>query len=89
MFWVSPVGGFVSIKPSLQLTANGGPTGLSNTLPNGSPLMARGWETANIIGQSKLSWVLLGFGEGKANGASPYRLGGISLEESQEDGTGG
>ena len=50
--------------------------------------MAWGWETANT-GQSKLSWVLLGFGEGKANGASPYRLGGISLEKSQEDATGG
>ena len=30
--------------------------------------MAWGWETANI-GQSKLSWVLLGFGEWKADKA--------------------
>ena len=50
--------------------------------------MAWGWETANI-GQSKLSWVLLGFGEWKADKASPHTLGGTRLEESQEDGTGG
>ena len=45
--------------------------------------MAWGWETANI-GQSKLSWVLLGFGEWKADKASPHRLGGIRLEESDQ-----
>ena len=50
--------------------------------------MAWGWETANI-GQSKPSWVLLGFGEWKADKASPHTLGGTRLEESQEDGTGG
>ena len=50
--------------------------------------MAWGWETANIC-QSKLSWVLLGFGEWKADKASPHTLGGTRLEESQEDGTGG
>ena len=50
--------------------------------------MAWGWETANI-GQSKLSWVLLGFGEWKADKASPHALGCTRLEESQEDGTGG
>ena len=50
--------------------------------------MAWGWETANI-GQSKLSWVLLGFGEWKADKASPHTLGGTRLEESQEDGTEG
>ena len=42
------------------------PIGLSNPHSNGSPLMAWGWETANIC-QSKLSWVLLGFGEWKAD----------------------
>ena len=36
--------------------------------------MAWGWETANIC-QSKLSWVLLGFGEWKADKASPHTLG--------------
>ena len=50
--------------------------------------MPWGWETANI-GQSKLRWVLLGFDEWKADEASPQRMGGIRLEESQEDGTGG
>ena len=50
--------------------------------------MAWGWETANIC-QSKLSWVLLGFGEWKADKASPHTLGGARLEESQEDGNGG
>ena len=47
------------------------PIGLSNSHSNGSPLMAWGWETANIC-QSKLSWVLLGFGEWKADKASPH-----------------
>ena len=50
--------------------------------------MAWGWETANI-GQSKLSWVLLGFGEWMADKASPHTLGGTRLGESQKDGTGG
>ena len=50
--------------------------------------MARGWKAADI-GQRKLSWVLLGFGEWKADKASPHTLGGTRLEESQEDGTGG
>ena len=50
--------------------------------------MAWGWETANI-GQSKLSWVLLGFGEWKADKASPHTLGCTRQEESREDGTGG
>ena len=50
--------------------------------------MAWGWETANIC-QSKPSWVLLGFGEWKADKASPHALGRTRLEESQEDGTGG
>ena len=50
------------------------PIGLSNPHSNGSPLMAWGWETANIC-QSKLSWVLLGFGEWKADKASPHTLG--------------
>ena len=45
------------------------PIGLSNPHSNGSPLMAWGWETANIC-QSKLSWVLLGFGEWKADKAA-------------------
>ena len=49
--------------------------------------MAWGWETANIC-QSKLSWVLLGFGEWKADKASPHTLGGARLEESQEEGSG-
>ena len=38
------------------------PIGLSNPHSNGGPLMAWGWETADIW-QSKLSWVLLSFGE--------------------------
>ena len=50
--------------------------------------MAWGWETANIC-QSKLSWVLLGFGEWKADKASPHTLGCTRQEESREDGTGG
>ena len=50
--------------------------------------MAWGWEAANIC-QSKLSWVLLGFGEWKADKASPHTLGDTRLEESQEDGAGG
>ena len=49
--------------------------------------MAWGWETANIC-QSKLSWVLLGFGEWKADKASPHTLGCTRQEESREDGTG-
>ena len=32
--------------------------------------------------------MLLGFGEWKADKASPHRLDGIGLEENQEDGTG-
>ena len=48
--------------------------------------MAWGWETANIC-QSKLSWVLLGFGEWKADKASPHTLGCTRQEESREDGT--
>ena len=64
------------------------PIGLSNPHSNGSPLMAWGWETANIC-QSKLSWVLLGFGEWKADKASPHTLGGTRLEESQGTGLGG
>ena len=48
--------------------------------------MAWGWETANIC-QSKLSWVLLGFGEWKADKASPHTSGCTRQEESREDGT--